>query len=89
MPARMPPPKRTHIAGDPTGLYLHGAVLAACRKSPERTAIIDSSNGRRISYAEYGQMVMVAIYLPNTWEFCATYKARLMNQPSEELRTPR
>src|SRR3974377_2480058 len=87
----MPPPKRTEIAGDPKGVYLHNAVLAACHSFPGRTALVDSSNGRRISYAKYGEVVeslarglvtsgvrpgeMVGIYLPNTWEFCATYHA--------------
>ena len=87
----MPPPKRTQLAGDPNGVFLHDAVLEACRKFPQRTGIVDSSNGRRITYAEYGEMVetlarglvaagvhpgeMVGIYLPNSWEFSATFHA--------------
>ena len=87
----MPPPRRTQLCGDPAGLYLHQAVLEACRRFSQKTAIVDSSNGRRITYAEYGDTVerlarglvaagvrpgeTLAIYLPNSWEFCAIYHA--------------
>ena len=91
IPTRMPPPQRTQIEGNPAGLYLHDAVLSACQKFAQKTALVDSSNGRRISYAEYGELVesvahgmvaagvrpgeMVGIYLPNAWEFCVTFHA--------------
>ena len=80
---------RTHLYADPAGVFIHDAVLQACRRFGERTAIVDGE--RRISYAKYGEMVeniahslvaggilpgdRVAIFLPNSWEFAATYHA--------------
>ena len=82
---------RTALHADPAGIFLHDAVLASCHTFSERTAIIDTSNGLRLSYAEYGERVealargliaagvkpgeIIAIYLPNSWEFAATYHA--------------
>lgn len=87
---------RTALYADPAGLFVHDAILSACRRFAEKTAIVDISHpGRsgcaRISYAEYGEIVerlarglvavgvkpgdVVAIYLPNSWEFCASYHA--------------
>src|SRR5689334_4085899 len=76
---------RTRLYADPAGLFLHDAILAACRRHGQRTAIIDTSCGRRISYAEYGELVecaagrfvaagirpgdVVGIFLCNSWEF--------------------
>ena len=58
---------------------------------PEKTALVDTSCGRRLTYAEYGETVealarglvaaglrpgeVVAIFLANSWEFCAAYHA--------------
>jgi long-chain acyl-CoA synthetase len=58
---------------------------------PQKTALIDTSCNRRISYAEYGELLeslargltatglkpgeVVGIYLPNSWEFAAAYHA--------------
>src|SRR5207249_6403131 len=63
----------------------------SCRRFPEKTVIFDTSCNRRLSYGEYGEMVeklargfvaaglklgeVVAIFLPNSWEFCAAYHA--------------
>src|SRR5579864_6205856 len=82
---------RTTLYADPSGIFLHDAILEACRKFAERTAIVDTSNGLRLSYAEYGERVealargfvqagvkpgeVVAIYLPNSWEFAVAYHA--------------
>src|SRR5215472_1641040 len=84
---------RTLLFADPTGVFLHDAILASCRRWGEKTAIVDTScsPSRRVSYAEYGDAVerlargfvaaglgpleVVAIYLPNSWEFCAAYHA--------------
>lgn len=82
---------RTTLYADPSGRFVHEIVLDACRKFPNRTAIIDSSCGRQISYAEYGDLVeslacglvaaglkpgeVVAIFLANSWEFCVAYHA--------------
>lgn len=70
---------------------MHELVLESCRRFPQKTAIIDASCNRRLSYAEYGEIVeslarglasagvrpgeVIAIYLPNCWEFCAVYHA--------------
>jgi long-chain acyl-CoA synthetase len=82
---------RTLLYADPAGRYVHDVVLESCRLFAEKTAIVDSSCDRRFTYAEYGELVeslahgmiaaglqpgeVVAIFLPNSWEFCATYHA--------------
>ena len=82
---------RTRLYADPHGLFVHDLVLASCQKFPQKTAIVDSSCGRRISYGEYGELVqaaarglvaaglrpgeVVGIYLANSWEFCVAYHA--------------
>src|ERR1700716_4104610 len=82
---------RTQLYADPHNLFLHDLILASCRRNPQKIALIDSSCGRRITYSEYGETVeslargliaaglrpgeVVAIFLPNTWEFCAAYHA--------------
>jgi acyl-CoA synthetase (AMP-forming)/AMP-acid ligase II len=82
---------RTQLYADPANRFVHDLILESCRRNATRTAIVDSSNGRRISYAEYGEMVealarglastglkpgeVVAIFLQNSWEFCAAYHA--------------
>ncbi|MBZ5720428.1 MAG: AMP-binding protein [Acidobacteriia bacterium] len=82
---------RTRLYADPHGRFVHDVILESCNRYPQKTAIIDSSCNRRISYAEYGELVrtlahglvsvglkpgeVVGIYLPNCWEFCATYHA--------------
>ena len=82
---------RTRLYADPAGLFLHDAMLAACERHWQRTAIIDTSCGRRISYAEYGKLVehaargfvgagirpgeVLGIFLCNSWEFAVAYHA--------------
>jgi acyl-CoA synthetase (AMP-forming)/AMP-acid ligase II len=84
---------RTQLHADPAGLFLHAAVLDACRRFAERFAIVDTSLDPplRITYAEYGDRVerlarglvaaglrpgeVLAIHLPNSWEFAAAYHA--------------
>jgi long-chain acyl-CoA synthetase len=82
---------RTQLYADPQGRFVHDLVLDSCRRYPRKTAIIDSSCGRRITYAEYGEIVeslargliavglrpgdVFAIFLANSWEFCAAYHA--------------
>jgi len=95
MSSAEPPLKhlRTQLYADPTGIFVHDAILASCRKHAAKTAIVDTSCSpvRRISYAEYGEIVeslargliaagiqpddRIGIYLPNCWEFAATYHA--------------
>ncbi len=80
-------PLRTQLFADPEGKFVHNVVLDSCRKHGNKVAIVDTSCTpyRRISYAEYGDMVertargliaagirpgdMIGIYLPNCWEF--------------------
>ena len=82
---------RTQLYANPEGRHLHQIVLDACRENAARTAIVDSSDGRRITYGQYAELVeslarglvsaglepgeRMAIFLPNCWEFCAAYHA--------------
>jgi long-chain acyl-CoA synthetase len=82
---------RTRLYADPHNVFVHDAVLASCRQHPEKTALVDTSCGRRLSYAEYGDTVealarglvaaglkpgeIVAIFLCNSWEFATVYHA--------------
>lgn len=82
---------RTELYADPHGRFVHDLILESCHRYPGKTAIIDSSCDRRLSYAEYGEMVesaarglvaaglkpgdVLAIYLFNCWEFCVAYHA--------------
>jgi acyl-CoA synthetase (AMP-forming)/AMP-acid ligase II len=82
---------RTRLYADPQNLFLHSLVLDSCRRNAAKTAIVDYSCGRRLTYAEYGETVehlarglvaagvkpgdVVAIFLFNSWEFCAAFHA--------------
>jgi long-chain acyl-CoA synthetase len=82
---------RTELYADPHNLFLHDLVLASCRRNPHKTALIDASCDRRMTYAEYGETVerlargligagvkprdVAAIFLANSWEFCAAFHA--------------
>jgi len=90
-PSQNPETARTALYGDLTGRFVHNLILESCHKNAARTAIIDPSCNRRISYAEYGELVesvargfaaagvkpgdIVAIFLANSWEFCVAYHA--------------
>jgi acyl-CoA synthetase (AMP-forming)/AMP-acid ligase II len=87
----LPTMLRTELYADPTNVFVHDAVLASCRRHPEKTALVDTSSGRRLTYSEYGETVealarglvaaglkpgeVAAIFLANSWEFCAAYHA--------------
>jgi len=91
IPSRM---IRTQLSADPSGRFVHDLILESCRSHGGKTALLDTSNGRRISYAEYGAILeslaqgmiakgvksgdVVAIFLFNSWEFCAVYHATTM-----------
>ncbi len=82
---------RTELYANPGGLFLHNLVLDSCRRNPNKTALVDSSNARRMTYAEYGETVegvaagliaggvkpgnVVAVFLANSWEFCTSFHA--------------
>jgi len=82
---------RTQLYADPTGRFVHDVVLESCRQNGGKTALIDTSCDRRLTFAEYGSLVeslarglisaglapgeIVAIFLPNSWEFAITYHA--------------
>jgi acyl-CoA synthetase (AMP-forming)/AMP-acid ligase II len=88
---------RTRLHADPAGLFLHAAILDACRRYAERTALVDTSRDppRRLTYAEYGDLVerlalgfvaagiqpgeIIAIHLPNSWEFAVAYHAATLS----------
>ncbi len=52
-------PIRTGLYADPTGKFVHDAVLDSCRQYGDKTALIDTSCTpyRRISFSEYGDLV--------------------------------
>jgi long-chain acyl-CoA synthetase len=82
---------RTQLYADPTGRFVHDVVLDSCRRNAAKTALVDTSCDRRVSYAEYGELVeglargfvsagiapgeVIAILIPNSWEFAITYHA--------------
>jgi len=82
---------RTQLYADPHNLFLHDVILDSCHRHPQKTALIDTSCNRRLTYAEYGDAVestarglvasgvmpgdVVAIFLANSWEFCVAYHA--------------
>ncbi|MFZ0478005.1 MAG: AMP-binding protein [Terriglobales bacterium] len=82
---------RTQLLADPTGRFVHDVVLQSCQRNSAKTALVDSSCGRRFSYAEYTELVdslargfvsaglkpgeVIAISLPNSWEFAIAYHA--------------
>ena len=82
---------RTQLYANPEHFFLHDLILASCHRNFSRTALFDPSASRRFTYAEYGESVesiahglvsaglrpgeVVAIFLPNSWEFCVAYHA--------------
>ena len=82
---------RTQLYADPNNIFVHDAILESCRRHPGKTALVDTSCGRRLSYVQYAETVealarglvaaglkpgeVVAIFLCNSWEFCAAYHA--------------
>ena len=82
---------RNQLYADPHNLFLHDVILASCHAHGPKTALVDSSCGRRFTYSEYGDTVealarglvaaglkpgeVVAIFLANSWEFCAAFHA--------------
>jgi acyl-CoA synthetase (AMP-forming)/AMP-acid ligase II len=82
---------RTALCADPTGRFVHDVVLDSCRRFGQKTAIVDASCARRLTYSEYGELVeslarglvaaglkpgeTLAIFLANSWEFCVAYHA--------------
>jgi long-chain acyl-CoA synthetase len=82
---------RTELHANPNNLFIHDLVLESCRRNASKTALVDSSCGRRLTFAEYGEIVealsqgliaagvgageVVAIFLANSWEFAAAYHA--------------
>jgi long-chain acyl-CoA synthetase len=82
---------RTQLYADPHNVFIHNAVLDSCRRNAAKTALVDASCGRRMTFAEYGETVeslargfigagikpgdVVAIFLANSWEFCIAFHA--------------
>jgi long-chain acyl-CoA synthetase len=82
---------RTELFADPHNLFLSDVILDSCRRHGQKTALVDASCGRRMTYAEYGDAVesvargfiaagvkpgeVVAIFLANSWEFCIAFHA--------------
>ncbi|HTS34090.1 MAG TPA: AMP-binding protein [Candidatus Solibacter sp.] len=82
---------RTELYADYRGVFLHDVILDSCRRNAPKTALVDTSCGRRFTFAEYGETVeavargliaagvrsgeVVAIFLANSWEFAVTFHA--------------
>ncbi|HLX86554.1 MAG TPA: AMP-binding protein [Terriglobales bacterium] len=82
---------RSKLYADPTGRFVHDMVLESCQRNAGKTALVDTSCNRRFTFAEYGSLVealarglisagitpgeVIAIFLPNSWEFAITYHA--------------
>lgn len=82
---------RTQLYANPENRFLHELVLDSCRRNANKTALVDPSSARRMTYAEYGETVealarglirdgvrpgdVVAIFLANSWEFCGAFHA--------------
>ena len=82
---------RSELYADPHNLFLSDLVLDSCRRNSAKLALVDASCGRRLTYARYGELVekaahglvaagvkpndVVAIFLPNSWEFCVAFHA--------------
>ena len=82
---------RTQLFADPAGRFVHDVILRSCQRNAPKTALIDTSCGRRFTYAQYGELVeslargfiaagllpgeVVAIFLPNSSEFAVAYHA--------------
>jgi len=95
---------RTQLYADPHNLFLHDLVLGSCRRHGPKTALVDTSSRRRITYAEYGETVealarglitagirpgeVVAIFLANSWEFCTAYHATTLAGAIPSLLNP-
>src|SRR5271154_3503628 len=95
---------RTQLYADPRNRFVHDLILESCHRFPSKTAIVDSSCARRITYAEYGETVeqlarglvsaglkpgeILAIYLANSWEFCAAYHAATLAGAAATLIKP-
>src|ERR1700687_4255941 len=91
LPLQSPPMLRTQLYADPAGRFVHDVVLQRCQHNNRKTALIDTSCDRRFTFAEYGSLVeslarglisaglgpgeVVAIFLPNSWEFAIAYHA--------------
>ncbi len=95
---------RTQLFADPHNVFLHDLILQSCRGNPQKTALVDTSCGRRLTYAEYGETVeslahgmiasgirpgeMIAIFLANSWEFCVAYHAATLAAAIPTLLNP-
>ena len=95
---------RSHIFPDPTGRFLHDVVLESCRRNPGKVALVDTSCDRRLTCAEYADLVeslarglvsagmrpgeIVAIFLPNSWEFAVAYHAATLARGIPTLLNP-
>jgi long-chain acyl-CoA synthetase len=74
-------PRRTRLFADPAGRFLHDVILASADRFPEKPAIVDTSDGSRLTFSDYADTVdscarnlvasgvlpgeRIATYLPN------------------------
>ncbi len=95
---------RTELYADPNGRFVHDVVLQSCQNNAAKTALIDTSCDRRLTFAEYGSLVeslahgliaaglapgeVVAIFLANSWEFAIAYHAATLSGAIPTLLNP-
>jgi len=82
---------RTQLYADPTNVLCMIAILASCQRHAAKTALVDPPAASASPSPSYGELVenlargliaaglqpgeVIAIFLPNSWEFCAAYHA--------------
>ena len=82
---------RTRLYADPEGRFVHNVILESCLRFPRKTAIIDSSckdsscndssgeDGscrRRITYAEYAELIQKLAFLRHRRTIADARKSR-------------
>ena len=79
------------LYADPAGKFVHQIVLDSCQRAADRVVLVDSSCDRRLTGSEYATLVetvarnfvaagikpgeVIAIFLPNSWEYGVAYHA--------------
>jgi non-ribosomal peptide synthetase component F len=77
--------QRTQLYADPAGRFVHDLILESANKFPEKTALVDASANRRLSYAEYAETInsiargLVAAGLsPAAFQLCSTRRIAIV-----------
>src|ERR1700728_203431 len=95
---------RSELYADPANVLVHDAIFASCQERAAKTALVDASCRKRITFEAYADMVedlargliaaglqpgeVIAIFLPNSWEFCVAYHAATLAGAIPTLMNP-